>query len=120
MIMFQWFQRLVFGNPVEQLVQRHRAWAEIAKDFLRLFPKCAVCGTTDGVVPHHILPVHFPGGKDVELEWSNLMTLCPRDHLLFGHLGDWKAANPDVRLDAAWMREKMRGRKYADHSVERI
>lgn len=95
-----------------ELAVRSPLWRKVSADYLRMFPRCAICGETAGVVPHHILPVHFPGGKELELVTANLITLCLRDHLLFGHLGDWRAMNGDVRLDAAWIRTKIRDRSY--------
>jgi 5-methylcytosine-specific restriction endonuclease McrA len=62
-----------------------------------------VCGHDKDLNVHHIKPFHeFP---ELELVDANLITLCEgvlrgRDHLRFGHLGNWKISNPNVRADA--------------------
>ncbi len=87
-----------FGLP------RHPSWRRVSKEWLRLNPGCAVCGTENGCVPHHIYPVHvFP---DKELDCLNLITLCPPHHLFIAHLMSWQSWNEDVVQDArAWARK---------------
>jgi hypothetical protein len=46
------------------------------------------------------------------LDRSNLITLCERDHFLFGHLLDWKARNPMVEKDATTWKKKIKSREY--------
>ena len=90
------------------LVPRDGAWWRVSRQYLEFFPRCVVCGKRKGVVPHHIKPVHkFP---ELELMLGNLMTLCPRDHLLFGHLGSWSSWNEEVLLDCANMRLRIEKR----------
>lgn len=57
--------------------------------------------------------VPFHEAPELELEPSNLMTLCERKkygincHLLVGHLGDYRRINPDVHGDAETWRTKL-------------
>jgi hypothetical protein len=52
---------------------------------------------------HHIAPFHLE--PDLELEESNLITLCEKPghdcHFVFGHFHDWYDFNPSVREDVA-------------------
>jgi hypothetical protein len=50
------------------------------------------------VIPFHIRP-------NLELDPSNLITLCRGHHLYVGHNGNWKLWNPRVREDAADLRD---------------
>lgn len=103
--------RLMAGKP------RSGKWPTVRKNHLAAFPTCACCGRneTGHMNVHHVKPYHlFP---DLELEEINLITLCEHPalncHLLFGHLLDWSAWNPDVRKDtAAWL-AKITDRQYA-------
>jgi 5-methylcytosine-specific restriction endonuclease McrA len=74
-------------------------------------PECLVCGRTDAVQAHHIIPVQFClalGRPELELDFRNLVTLCETGngvltddhHLYVGHLGGFHAFNPEVRADA--------------------
>jgi hypothetical protein len=67
---------------------------------------------------HHIRPFHLH--PDLELEPSNLITLCEADkggvncHLFIGHLGNFKSFNVDVKADASYWREKFQTRPLAE------
>lgn len=91
---------------------RSPRWDKVREAHLVLFPICAACGSRLKLNVHHIKPFHlFP---ELELEPSNLITLCEGDvvncHLLFGHLRSWHSFNEDVRADAAVMLVKIRRR----------
>lgn len=96
-----WFvQTITFG--------RSNRWPSVRNAWLKMNPTCAVCGNRYGNDVHHIKPYHlYP---DEELAASNLVTLCPRDHFVFGHLCDWRAYNPDVLKDASDWRAKIASR----------
>jgi len=64
-------------------------------EHLRVEPACIVCGTRVHVEVHHVEAFHAK--PELELEPSNLVTLCRRDHFVFGHLLDFRAWDPDVR-----------------------
>tara|TARA_R110000868_G_scaffold84519_2_gene238202 strand:- start:1605 stop:2372 length:768 start_codon:yes stop_codon:yes gene_type:complete len=81
---------------------RSSKWSEVRKDFLKLHPTCEACGIDVDLNCHHIKPFNqFP---ELELEPSNLITLCRKHHFEVGHLGNWRTANATVRDDAAKIR----------------
>lgn len=89
---------------------RSGKWSEVRKDFLKLHPACEACGVKDDLNVHHIKPFHqFP---ELELDPSNLITLCRKHHFEVGHLGNWRTANATVRADAAKIRTGL-GRQIA-------
>ena len=86
---------------------RNREWEVLKRRFLKLHPNCEVCGARFPEV-HHILPYHlFP---EFEIDESNLITLCPEHHLLFGHLMSFKSYNPNVVEDVQIYKEKIHAR----------
>ena len=88
--------------------RRSSGWAKVEKEHLVSFPVCAVCETKDGLNVHHIKPFHlFPA---LELEPTNLITLCRAHHELFGHLDEWKSYNVNVIDDAKTWNDKIKKR----------
>ena len=84
-------------------------WQTVRNHYIKKFPKCAVCGTMENLNVHHVVPFSEAGGKALELDESNLITLCREHHFTIGHDPDgpkgpkqpnWKLSNPNVRLDA--------------------
>lgn len=79
-------------------------WPAVRQAHLLQQPVCAVCGGTLKLQVHHIRPFHLH--PDLELEPSNLVTLCEANkgglncHLAFGHLSNFRSFNPDVIEDA--------------------
>jgi 5-methylcytosine-specific restriction protein A len=73
-------------------------------------------GGKDHLEVHHVRPFHL--NPALELLPTNFITLCEspgRDcHCAIGHLMDWKAFNPTVRMDAAWMLSKIKHRPYQE------
>lgn len=97
----------VSGKPA---VRRSSKWPSFRRGHIA--KACAVCGYTKSLNLHHIVPVHMGGP---ELDPANVITLgeaCPtgNHHLLFGHLGNWKARNLSVVADAAYWLAKIRTR----------
>lgn len=83
------------------ILPRSRKWRKVRNEFLTDFPRCAACDGAARLEVHHVLPVHMR--PDLELEKSNLITLCESlmtCHFRVGHLGSWLRYNPDVRRDA--------------------
>lgn len=97
-----WLLRLLFGTTFGQA--RDSGWRKLRNQHIRAHPRCAVCETTAKVEAHHIVPVHVD--PSLEMDFTNLITLCRPHHFTFGHLCDWRAHNPTVREDAAvwWAR----------------
>jgi 5-methylcytosine-specific restriction protein A len=91
---------------------RHRLWRGVRQRHLTLFPECAATGSRELLEVHHVLPYHEH--PELELDPGNLITLTNRPatpmHFLLGHLGNWSSWNPNVREDAARMREKIQNR----------
>ena len=83
---------------------RSPQWPGVRKAHLEREPACRVCGGTSKLEVHHKKPFHlFP---DLELEDSNLITLCEgwkncNCHLVIGHHGNFKKFNDTVVADAA-------------------
>lgn len=86
-------------------------WPAVRDEHLRRHPECAACGRAVDLEVHHITPVGGANGDpSLELDPTNLMTLCRRDHFLIGHLDSWRSINRNAVEDAAiWLR-KIRGR----------
>ena len=90
--------------------ERSSQWRSVREVHLRNHQACEACGATKRVEVHHVPPVHeYP---DRELDAENLITLCPRCHLVFGHLGDYQAWNPRVRKDAVRNLAEVKARPY--------
>ena len=85
------------------IAARASQWSKVRKAYLKAYPTCAVCDSKKKLQVHHIIP--FAEDKSLELEPSNLITLCSRCHLLFGHFGSYKKYNPNVREDCKQYRE---------------
>lgn len=100
----------LIGKPSSE---RSPDWPVFRHTWLNLHPTCGVCGTRGNCEVHHILPVHFPGGRELELSVANVMTLCRDHHFEYGHSGYWKARNQHVQLDARMAAERHRSREYA-------
>lgn len=80
---------------------RSPKWRKVREEFIRENPTCALCGGTDDLDVHHVKS--FALYPELELEKSNLITLCTPHHLLGGHLMSWKKTNSTVREDCtAW------------------
>jgi hypothetical protein len=94
-------------------VRRSSRWPAVRKAHILAHPTCEVCGGTTVLAAHHIEPFHLR--PSLELEPSNLMTLCERKgygincHLLVGHLGNYKRINRDSVIDAAVWKSKLTG-----------
>jgi 5-methylcytosine-specific restriction enzyme A len=86
---------------------RNPKWPQIRRDYARLKPDCAICGSNK-IEVHHCIPVNWD--KSLELSWDNLISLCPDHHFLFGHLMDWHSFNKDVKMDAKLWSQKINQR----------
>jgi hypothetical protein len=89
-------------------------WRDVRDRFLKENPQCVVCGSTKNLIAHHIVSFHL--APDLELDPTNLITLCETQktlncHLVFGHLGDFRKINPSVLSDAAQWSVKLRRKR---------
>lgn len=94
--------------------KRNPKWPTVRKHFLKANPMCAVCGGTEVLEVHHIIPFNIDAS--LELEPTNLITLCESKkngvtcHLLFGHCGNYKSFNKSVEEDAKLWYDKINSR----------
>lgn len=99
------------SGKAEKGQRRSSAWMDVRADHLRRNPECEACGRKTMLEVHHIIP--FSIAPDKELDPKNLITLCENKkngvncHLLFGHLGDYKRFNPNVKADVLEWRAKL-------------
>ena len=110
--LFVWLSEWARGlerEPAQGLV-RNGEWPSVRRRHLLVQPRCQVCGIKKGLAVHHVIPVHV--APELELEVSNLWTMCERCHLLVGHLGDWQSWNGSVRFDSAVLRKRIEERPY--------
>ena len=89
---------------------RSGKWPTVRKAYITAHPTCEACGVDGDLEVHHVRD--FKLYPELELEPTNLITLCPRCHIVFGHLGDFKAFNPCVREDAARHLSEVKARPY--------
>ena len=85
--------------------KRSPKWARVRKAHLKANPRCAVCNSKKKLEAHHIIPFHMR--PDLELDRTNLITMCESKktlncHLIVGHFGNYKKINPEVRRDAKY------------------
>ena len=101
-------------KDVEPIVKRSPHWPAVRAEHLRKNGVCAACGQDDDLNVHHIEPFHF--NPALELDPSNLITLCvdgvghTNCHLMIGHGGNYKCANPRVVEDAKRFRAMLKNR----------
>ena len=93
---------------------RSPEWPKVRAEHLRTHLACESCGQKDHLQVHHVLPFHVE--PKMELDPSNLITLCTDGpcnlncHFVWGHLGNTKCYNPNVREDAAFFRKRLENR----------
>jgi 5-methylcytosine-specific restriction protein A len=87
---------------------RSPQWRTVRKDHLKEQPECQACGRDEDLEVHHIVPVHI--AEELELDRGNLITLCSKCHLVFGHLYNYKSWNEYVVKDAASFLRKVNQR----------
>jgi 5-methylcytosine-specific restriction enzyme A len=84
----------LLAKPPEVDDHRSPDWDRVRHAHILLHPTCEACGNPNNPEVHHLWPYHlFP---QWELAEWNLYTLCRVHHLIFGHLMDWQAYNPQV------------------------
>jgi 5-methylcytosine-specific restriction endonuclease McrA len=99
----------VFREYIVKPLTRSRGWSKLRRQFVREHPFCAACGRKKRLQVHHIQD--FSEYPELELEFTNLTTLCSRCHLYFGHLLSWKSINPHVISDSTWFSDKVLNRR---------
>jgi len=89
-------------------VSRSSRWGYVRQGYIALYPTCAVCGTKKDIEIHHQRPYHLH--PELELDSKNLISLCRRDHLLFGHLGNFKSFDAEIKVNARIMNDRIKSR----------
>lgn len=92
---------------VESL-NRHLDWPKVKRVYLRNHRECAACPRRTNLDVHHKVPIWV--NKNLELDESNLMTLCKEHHLFVGHLMSWKSWNPGADVHAALWKKRIEQR----------
>jgi len=92
--------------------RRSSKWRKVRKEHLAKKDECYICKSKNKLEVHHIVPFHI--APDLELEPSNLITLCENKkyglncHLLVGHLGNYRRINLNCEVDAMTWKIKLR------------
>src|SRR5688572_27342243 len=89
---------------------RNSKWDRFRDKLVQAHPYCSVCNTKENLQAHHKKPYHL--FRELELVESNIVILCIRCHLLFGHLLDWTAWNPNIDEDIERWHVKIVNRLY--------
>jgi hypothetical protein len=90
--------------------QRSACWRKTRAEALRRHPRCEACDRTKDLEAHHVLSFHAHPDRECDIE--NVIVLCHDCHFALGHLFDYKASNPNVREDAAYLLHRVRNRMY--------
>jgi 5-methylcytosine-specific restriction protein A len=111
----QEIQESVDAPPIPTVgAARSGKWQAVKRHWIKLHPVCEACGTTAELNVHHIKPFHTH--PELELDLSNLVTLCRTHHFIIGHDPDgpwkpakpsWETANPNVLADAKKWKTKL-------------
>lgn len=92
-------------NFIKDKIQgRSSKWRRTREIHLYANGCCIACNTKEKLEVHHIIP--FAVDKELELDHSNLVTLCSTCHLVFGHLRDYETYNHNVLTDCMSFSEK--------------
>lgn len=70
------------------------AWRRVRNEHFELEPMCQMCGETGTCDVHHIIPWQY--SEELRYDHDNLVTLCRRDHFLYGHLRNWHRYCPEI------------------------
>lgn len=81
---------------------RSGRWPRVRADHLAANPSCICCGRKADRV-HHLKPFHLH--PELELEDSNLRSMCQDCHFSIGHLWNFKNENPDLDKHAKMLLE---------------
>ena len=84
----------IFGDPIFGGIPRSSKWPKIRNDFIRQYPNCEACGVKAETV-HHIIPYHK--NPLLELDTSNLISLCDECHLVLAHLKSFQRFDSDIK-----------------------
>lgn len=88
-------------------------WETVRNQHVMDYPVCEACGSDENLNVHHVKPFHEH--PELELDPTNLITLCREHHFRIGHDPDgpgpkgpnWKLSNPKVWSDAKNYRDSL-------------
>ena len=87
---------------------RSSKWGSVRKKFLKVNNYCAVCNTRKKLEVHHRIPFHV--NPELELDTTNLITLCRKHHFSIGHLEYWRSWNIDINTSVIYFNKLLRDR----------
>ena len=97
-------------SVIKAFSDRSSSWSKVRSKHLQKENFCQCCGKKRELEVHHITTYNVD--ETIELDENNLITLCSKCHLLFGHLMDYRSWNTQVVSDCAEMRRKIEHRPY--------
>lgn len=98
----------IIREQVVKRFSRSNGWSMLRSIHLVKHDSCAVCGKKKGLEVHHIKPFYLH--PELELDPSNLKTLCRRHHFAIGHLEYWKSYNPQIENSIIYFKSLLQGR----------
>lgn len=101
------FLKRIFGLDRNFGSKRSPKWRKVRREHLKKHPRCAISGKKKGREVHHVQPFYLR--PDLELDPTNLITLNKKYHLIFGHLGNYKRVNYQLRRDIKIWRQRILG-----------
>ena len=89
--------------------KRSANWRTIRNEHIENHPTCECCGKKNKIIQplevHHKKPFYL--NPELELEPTNLITLCRSCHLLVGHLMNYKNYNDKVDSDSLYFNQRI-------------
>lgn len=111
---FKYFRFQKLGRSLRHPVSAYKV-RKAKKKYRKEHPCCAVCGLKRNIINgwgndvHHKTPVHVL--PDEACNPENLITLCRTHHFVIGHLGNWKAWNSKIAIEASFLKIHIEGLK---------
>lgn len=98
-VLKKYFLRIKFyfskNKNIISIFHSETQWKKLRNQFIQEQPFCQMCHTTKKLEVHHIYPWHlFP---EKRYDKTNLITLCNHCHFYFGHFGNWKNYNENIK-----------------------
>lgn len=108
-VFFQYVRHILGLEGASFGALRSPKWSAVQKAFIAGHPMCSVCGSKGKLLNplnvHHRNPFHIK--PELELDPTNLITLCRQHHFTFGHLMSWKSWNTSVEKDSTDFLQKI-------------
>ena len=96
------FDKIKFGS------RRSSGWQSVRNNHIEVFSRCESCGSEKKLNVHHLKDYsHYP---ELELEPTNLWTMCRKCHYFVGHLNSWYSLNNNCVEDSKTWLNKIKTR----------